>query len=477
MKKKKRSVFSRIFSVNLVIILVSAIILAGLQTYLVSRSVYREKEHTLRDNAKAIGAFIDSGTGAENLENFLHGFSQSTKSNILIVERTGELLLESTQEGNLVSGTTRLDGEIMNDVVTKGEKIVRGNLGGAYRMDMFTLQVPIVARNQNAVIGAIFISIPTPEMNRMGRQFFNILWISLLFVIFISFALSFALSRSISKPIKTIGKTANKFAKGDFSSRVELSGGGSEIKEISEVTQAFNDMAFSLQKADEIRSNFMSDVAHELRTPMTTISGFVDGMLDGTIPEEKKNDYLTIVRDEVVRLSSLVNSFLELTRIQKGDRVLETTNFDINETIRRTLVGFEKNITEKEICVDVEFEKDNLMVKGDMNSIRQVMTNLIENAIKFTPKGGLLRVSVKESRREVQISVYNTGCGISAEDQKLIFERFYKADKSRSLNPRGTGIGLYIVKDILSRHGKQITVESVEGEYAEFTFSLDKAKV
>ncbi len=477
MKVKKRSVFSRIFSVNLVIILVSAIILAGLQTYLFSRSVYQEKEHTLRDNAKAIGAFIDSGTGAENLENFLNGFSQSTKSNILIVERTGDILLSSTQHNALSGGASRIDGNIMKDVISKGEKIVKGNLGGVYRMDMFTLQVPIVARGQDAVIGAIFISIPTPEMNRVGRQFFNILCFSLLFVIFVSFALSFALSRSISKPIKTISKTANKFAQGDFTSRVEINDRGREIAEISEVTQAFNDMAFSLQKADEIRGNFMSDVAHELRTPMTTISGFVDGILDGTIPPEKQTDYMTIVRDEVVRLSSLVNSFLELTRIQKGDRVLETTNFDINETIRRTLVGFEKNITEKEICVDVNFEKDSLMVKGDMNAIRQVMTNLIENAIKFTEKGGVLRISVKENRREVQISVYNTGCGISAEDQKMIFERFYKADKSRSLNPRGTGIGLYIVKDILSRHDKQITVQSVEGEYAEFTFALDKAKV
>ena len=175
MKMKKRSIFSRIFSVNLVIILVSAIILAGLQTYLVSRTVYREKENALKDNAKAIGSFIDSGTGAENLENFLNGFSQSTKSNILIVEKTGEILLASTQNDSLQSGVVRIDSELMKDVIAKGEKIVKGNLGGAYRMDMFTLQVPIVARDQKAVIGAIFISVPTPEMNRVGRQFFNIL--------------------------------------------------------------------------------------------------------------------------------------------------------------------------------------------------------------------------------------------------------------------------------------------------------------
>ena len=234
-------------------------------------------------------------------------------------------------------------------------------------------------------------------------------------------------------------------------------------------------MAYSLEKAEDIRNNFLSDVAHELRTPMTTISGFVDGILDGTIPPERQEDYLTIVRDEVARLSGLVNSFLRLTRFETSNQNLELTNFDICETLRRTLVGFENNVEEKNLNVELNLQEEICIVRADMNAVRQVLTNLIENAIKFTNHGGLLKVSLASERSEVRISVYNTGCGISDEDKQMIFERFYKADKSRSLNREGTGIGLYIVKDILSRHGKSISVQSREGEFAEFSFKLDRA--
>ena len=209
---------------------------------------------------------------------------------------------------------------------------------------------------------------------------------------------------------------------------------------------------------------------------MTTISGFVDGILDETIPPERQRDYLLIVRDEIVRLSSLVNSFLSLTRLQTGSQTLEITTFDINEAIRRTLVGFESKIEEKQINVSVNYDEEPCLVKADMNLIRQVIGNLVENAIKFTNTGGTLAVTVKSARNSAVVSVYNTGCGIAEEEQALIFERFYKADKSRSLNREGTGIGLYIVKDILNRHGRDISVSSKEGEFAEFTFSLEKGK-
>ena len=240
---------------------------------------------------------------------------------------------------------------------------------------------------------------------------------------------------------------------------------------------AFNDMAFHIEKAEDIRNNFISDVSHELRTPMTTIGGFVDGILDGTIPKDRQSDYLVIVKDEIARLSALTNSFLDVTRNSSGKQKLEMTNFDINETIRRTLFNFEQRICEKSLEVDVVFETESCVVKADKDEITRVLTNLIENAIKFTNEGGILRISTGSRQHEVFVSVYNTGCGIAEEDRKLIFERFYKADKSRSLNREGTGIGLFIVKEIINRHGGNISVKSVEGEYAEFIFTLGKGKI
>ncbi len=476
MKKSGKSIFFRIFSINLVVIVVSYIVLALMQSVLISQFVYREKISGLKDNARTIAKFIENGTSPEPLNNFLYGFSHSTKINILIIDNAGNILLSSSQGDAFDKSYTRVEEKYRKNVMSNREHLEKGTLGGVYRTDMFTLQVPIVARQQNAVIGAIYLSIPVPEMTRAPTQLYKILALSLIFVVLVSLGLSFALSRRISKPIKKIGVTAKQFAQGNFSSRVELNEKTDNIIEINELTQTFNDMAYSLEKSDDIRNNFLSDVAHELRTPMTTISGFVDGILDDAIPQEKQKDYLMIVKDEVSRLSGLVNSFLNLTRIETGNQTLEMTDFDINETIRRTLVGLESRIEEKNININLDMENDHQMVRADMNSIRQVLTNLIENAIKFTDRDGEIRISTAVHRHEVKIAVYNTGCGISPEDIKMIFERFYKADKSRSQNREGTGIGLYIVKDILNRHGKNINVTSTEGEYAEFTFTLDKVK-
>ncbi len=476
MKKSGKSIFFRIFTINLIVIVASYMVLAIMQSILISQFVYREKIDGLKENARTIAQFIENGTTPEPLKHFLYGFSHSTKTNILIIDNSGEILLMSSLDNVYNQNHTMIEDKYRKNVMENREHIERGTLGGVYRIDMFTLQVPVVEKQDGAVIGAIFLSIPIPEMARAQTRLYKILALSLVLVVLISLMLSFALSRRISKPIKKIGSTAKQFARGDFSSRVVLNEKTDNIIEINELTQTFNDMAYSLEKSDDIRNNFLSDVAHELRTPMTTISGFVDGILDDTIPEERQKDYLVIVRDEVSRLSGLVNSFLNLTRLETGNQDMELTSFDINETIRRILVGFENRIEEKGIDIEFDTEDEHMQVRADMNMIRQVMTNLIENAIKFTDPKGKIKITTKAHRHEVTVSVYNTGCGISPQDIKMIFERFYKADKSRSQNRSGTGIGLYIVKDILNRHGKNITADSREGEYAEFVFTLDKAK-
>ncbi len=472
----KKNIFIKIFSINLVTIIVSVLVLAVMQSILISQYVYKERINGLKENARTIATYIQNGTAPEHLTNFLYGFSHSTRTNIIIIDNHGNILLSATDENIYNSNTLRIEEKYCRDVLSNKEHLEKGTLNNVYKLDMFTLQVPIVAKQQNAVIGAIFISAPVPEMTKAQMQLFRILSLSILLVVLISFALSFALSRRISKPIKKIGNTAKRFAQGDFSSRVEIDTKTANIVEINELTTAFNDMAYSLEKADDIRNNFLSDVAHELRTPMTTISGFIDGILDEAIPPERQKDYLLIVKDEVSRLSALVTSFLNLTRLETGNQPLEITSFDICETVRRTLVGLESKIEEKSINVELDIPENSCIVAADMNLIRQVLVNLTENAIKFTPDGGLIKIGVTDVKTEFKVSIFNTGCGISDEDKKMIFERFYKADKSRSQNREGTGIGLYIVKDILNRHGKKIEVSSKEGEFAEFSFSLNKGK-
>ena len=284
------------------------------------------------------------------------------------------------------------------------------------------------------------------------------------------------MSKLISMPIKSIRTSAKAFAKGNLEARVGSEATNSGISEISELARTFNDMAEKLEKAEDTRKAFISDVSHELRTPMTTISGFVNGVLDETIPPEKQKEYLQIVDDEVRRLSRLVNTFLDISRIQSGKVVMQIQNFDINEAIRLIIIGLGPRLEEKNIRVSLEFEYENCYVLADADSIKRVLTNLLDNAVKFTNMDGEISVSVGYEGHEVVVSVMNTGCGIPRELQTMIFERLYKVDKSRSVNREGTGIGLYLVKNIIQAHGKRIDVESIENEYAKFTFSLDKGK-
>lgn len=471
----KKSIFSKIFFINIIVIVVTMLILSVTQYTMISQYIYRERISTLKNNALTIAGYIQNGTLKERLESFLYGFSRSTDTNILIVDSDGQILLSSTHDTVYNENTLRIDKKYTADVFSNREHIVRGTMGGVYKTDMFTLQIPITDSSHSVVLGAILISSTAPEMTRMQSHLARLIGISFLVVIAISFLLSLAISKTLSRPIKKIGSAAKSFAKGDFSSRVQINAADAKIVEIDELARSFNDMASSLERSDEIKNSFISDVSHELRTPMTTIGGFVDGILDDTIPPERQRDYLLIVKDEITRLSSLVNSFLDIARLQNDKGALEMTVFDVNELIRRALVSFESKIEEKSIFVDISTESDVCTVKADKNRIRQVLNNLIENAVKFTNPNGLLKITTSVGQNEAEIVIYNTGCGIADEDIRLIFERFYKSDKSRSLNKSGTGIGLYIVKDILGRHGKDIYVRSKYGEFAEFKFSLDKA--
>ncbi len=475
-KFMKKTVFFKLFLNNVIIIIISTMIIAMAGYILISHTVYRERVETLKGNATAISGFINSGATPELLESFIYGFSHSTGNDIIIIDNKGKVLMVSNVGDFYTPNTHSIDMEFCKEVLKGRDNIERGTLGGVYKSEMFTLQIPVMSPMPRQVVGAIFISTPAPTMIKMQLYLYRTLGIAIICVLLLSLIISYALSKKISKPIKDMGRAVKKFAKGDFSSRVEHDEKGYNITEIEELANSFNDMAFSLEKAEDIRNNFISDVSHELRTPMTTIGGFVDGILDGTIPSEKQNDYLVIVKDEVTRLSSLVNSFLDVTRSESGSQPLELSNFDINETIRRMMINFENKISEKEIFVDIDFDEEQCFVRADLSEIKRVLTNLIENAIKFTNIQGIIKISVKSKQQEAEISVYNTGCGIAENDRKLIFERFYKVDKSRSLNREGTGIGLYIVKEIINRHGKNIEVKSCENEYAEFIFTLDKAK-
>lgn len=290
------------------------------------------------------------------------------------------------------------------------------------------------------------------------------IWVMLAAVIAIYF-----ITERIIHPLKTMTGAAKKFAKGDFSARVTVYG----KDEVAQLGNAFNNMAESLDNLEKMRNSFLANISHDLRTPMTTIAGFIDGINSGAIPPEKHEHYLGVISAEVHRLSRLVSQILDVSRLESGERKFNFTDFDIAEMARIILISFEQKIDAKHLEVEFIAEEDELIVNADKDAIYQVLYNLCHNALKFSREGGKFEISLTRTQnKKIKVTVFDEGQSVSKEDSKMVFDRFYKTDKSRGLDKTGVGLGLYISKTIIEAHGEQIWVDSVEGESCSFSFTL-----
>ena len=293
--------------------------------------------------------------------------------------------------------------------------------------------------------------------------------LAIIWVMLAAFIAIYLISERIIHPLKEISRAAKSFAAGNLDVRVAVKGSD----EVAELAEAFNHMAESLEASEKMRNTFVSNVSHDLRTPMTSISGFVDGILDGVIPPERHKHYLKIVSEEVKRLSRLVVTLLDISKIQAGERKFTMVPFDICEMALQILFSFEKKIEEKNLNIVFDFDEENMTAIADRDAIYQILYNICDNAVKFSAPGGMLKVSVKRLKnRKYLIAIYNEGAGISKDDLPHIFERFYKSDKSRGLDKTGVGLGLYICKTIIDAHEEEIKVESEEGQNCTFSFTL-----
>ena len=293
--------------------------------------------------------------------------------------------------------------------------------------------------------------------------------LAILWVMLAALIAAYFITERITRPIKDISDAAAEYAKGRFDVRIPVS----TNDEIGRLAGAMNNMAESLDNYDNMRNTFMSNVSHDLRSPMTSISGFVDGILDGVIPPEKHEYYLRIVSTEIKRLSRLVASLLDLSRIQAGDRKFTMAPFDVTEMCREILISFEQKINDKRLEVEFDSADSALMVVADRDAIYQIVYNLCDNAVKFATEGGVLRITLKcLKNKKALVSVYNDGQGIAPADIPYVFERFYKSDKSRGLNKNGAGLGLFISKTIIEAHGEKIWVESNYEKDCSFNFTL-----
>ena len=356
-------------------------------------------------------------------------------------------------------------------VIQTGEEIRVTGLFPELGDQIVTIGVPWWY-GDDVVVGAVLLHIPMKSLKisvmAVARQILPEALLSLL----VGAVLAFFLARSQTRPLREIQSAVQEFTKGDLTRRVTLNCGG----ELEELGDAINRMAAELNRMEDSRRSFVANVSHELRSPLTSMRGYVQAMLDGTIPPEDSQKYLGVVMDETTRLTDLVRDLLDLSRLESGKFPLNVAPFDLNELIRRTLISFEGRIDQKRIEVEVELADDPLTVMGDTSRIAQVVTNIVDNAVKFMPDDGTGRLGITTSRegRGVRTVIRNNGPAIAENDLPYIFERFYKADKAHT-SGGGTGLGLSICQRIMHQHGSEITVTSVPGDTA-FAFVLEEGK-
>lgn len=491
--RKNSGLFRKYFIVTISIILASFVFIGGALLLLVSKLWMDDKNALLMENTLSIAQntsdVLESDYMGESSRgsvivicNSLMQISNAIDSDIFITNLNGEVvyckeILQSNMAlytGNcLVHNSYKVPQNIL-DSASNGIYRAAGDLGGSLSDIHFIVAAPVKVNGD--IAGYVFSTQPvvdglTPYISGIFKMFF----FAALFALAITFILVYLVSYRFTKPLQQMSAAAKQYATGDFSTRITIKRGKIRIfgrDEVDELVQAFNTMAQALATLEMSRRSFVANVSHELKTPMTTIGGFIDGILDGTIGEDKEKQYLKIVSDEVKRLSRLVTGMLNMSKIEAGELDLKPRRFDISEMLFMTLLSFEQVIESKHIEIrGLDIMQPN-HVTADKDMINQVIYNLVDNAVKFTPDSGYIEVISKCDSEKVIIKVKNSGKGIPSEEIEKIFERFYKVDKSRSYDVKGAGMGLYIVKNIVELHGGNISARSEDGEYAEFIVQL-----
>ncbi len=472
-----KSIFWKYFSVTALVISCTFLLLSAAQAVLAGRYWVAEKEHLLTDNATTVAGFLSENAVEgpnntyylpQNLSPVLHRLATVADSSVLVSDAQHTILLCS-HETDCPHHFAKLPSSLTT-ALTDEPYFVVGRLANIYDTNQYTAVVPMVKHNQ--VMGYVLVSSPADDLQIYVWDNLRISMLSGLAVMTVMFVVLYVITYRMVRPLRQMAVATRQFSRGDFSSRIHVSG----KDEVAELATALNGMAVTLSSEEEMRRSFVANVSHELKTPMTSIAGFIDGILDGTIPPEKQEYYLRIVTDEVKRLSRLVHAMLNLSRIDSGKLQLHPVTFDITETVCTSLLTFEQAIDSKAITVEGLEDCPPAMVSGDYDLMQQVVYNLLENAVKFTNAGGTITVHIQPSGTHTTVSIRNTGAGIPATELPHIFERFYKSDRSRGLDKTGTGLGLYLVKSIINLHSGEITVSSVENEYCEFRFRLPSAR-
>ena len=466
-----KSITTRYFKTTAIVLMSSIFLLGMALMFFASRYFRTDREKILSGNIDSASDIIktriqeDGYINRSTVESLFKIIATTNDSVLFFTWPNGQTVVCS--EGSACAHTTHMMApDAMNQVLSEGRYSELGTLSGLYDTSYYTVGKPVVT-DDGVLVGVLFASSNASSLTVFLNDLLSMFIVSAGVMLFVSSILSVWLTQRTTTPLRTMADAARSYGKGDFTARVPIEGDD----EVAQLALTFNNMAQGLQENEDSRSTFIDNVAHELRTPMTSIKGFIDGILDGTIPPEQQAHYLEIVSQEVGRLARLTRSMLDVTKLEKGDFTASARAYDIWETITSVVFGAEKRINEKKIRIE-GLAPQKTLVYADPDIVYQVMFNLVDNAVKFAGQEGVILFHVQEKQGRVYVSVKNTGEGIPKEDVPRIFDRFYKADKSRSLNVEGAGLGLYICKKLINRSGGDIMVRSKQGEFTEFVFNL-----
>ena len=473
-----KSTFSRIFTIAAVILLLALVLIGTFFQFLVRDYLTQNTMDALTQQSDAIAGLAasyavmdDDGLRTLEFQVNLDVSANVTGSDILVFDAQGHVVR--------ASGTVTLEDfagmslapSVITDVAAKGHYSNTGKIPHLYEEARNVTASPIFCPTTAECLGMVLVSRPVDSISLVMSRISNIfLMVSLLVVLMAIIAMSF-FAHQQSAPLRRMTQTAVAFGHGDLNARVPVD--DSYPEDVENLARAFNNMAQELQKSEYQRQEFVANVSHELKTPMTTISGYVDGILDGTIPAERRRHYLTIVSEETKRLSRLVRSMLDISRLQDQGGIPDEKkiHFDMEECAGQVLITFEKKINDKGLEVEVDMPEHPMYTRADPDAVTQVIYNLLDNAVKFCPQGGRLGLQIQEGGGKIYTSISNSGDTIPPEELPLVFDRFHKLDKARNRKQDGWGLGLYIVKTLVCSHGEDISVSSQNGTTT-FTFTM-----
>lgn len=433
------------------------------------------KEHLVREKAENLyyeatliastyaNGLYTSQTDLETVKMQLDSLSVYLNSIIRIINPSGRLVLDTNTSLN-VEEVVMI--ENFDPTITSGSYYIVDDFFGSFESDMLSILAPITSNYK--VRGYVVIHCNMDDIQESCNSLLNISYVTLVILLLLSLIILIFFTEMVYIPLRKITYATEQYAAGNMHYEFQVE----SDDEIGYLAACLSYMASQIAGAEDDQKKFVANVSHDFRSPLTSIRGYLEAMLDGTIPQDMHQKYLEIVLNETERLTKLTNSLLTLNNLNTRGMLLDCTDFDINKIIRSTAASFEGTCRNKTIAIELILTGDEMYVHADMDKIQQVLYNLIDNAIKFSHHDSVIKVETSLKKNKLFVSVKDTGIGIPKDDLKLIWDRFYKSDLSRGRDKRGTGLGLSIVKEIVNCHGEHINVISTEGAGSEFIFSL-----